>query len=103
MKLEVGKRYRNGVGEVVRIEEYDRAQAFPYRGDDGVRYLSDGRYTDAPCSSRYNLISEVLDDPPDPKWEALLVVLRELAEGNESARHAITQLERALDEEGTRL
>ena len=102
IKLEVGKRYRNGVGEVIEIEEYDAKEAFPYMGDDKSRYLSDGRFTDLYGGHRYNLVSEVPDDP-DPKWVALVGVLRELAEGNESAQHAITQLERALDEEGTRL
>jgi len=103
MKLEVGKRYRNGVGEVIRIEEYDAREARPYAGDDGTRYLSDGRVDASGMASmsRWNLVSEVPDDP-DPRWEALLVVLRELTKDNGDARHAICLLEQALDKEGTR-
>ena len=100
MKLEVGKRYRNGVGEVIRIEEYDAREARPYVGDDGIRYLSDGRVDASGMASmsRWNLVSEVPDDP-DPKWEALLVVLRELTAGNESAQHALHWLEETLETE----
>jgi hypothetical protein len=97
MKLEVGKRYRNGVGEVIEIVEYDAKDPLPYRGDDGLRYLSDGRFTDY-GGHRYNLVSEVPDDP-DPKWEALVEVLRELAEGNEMAQHALRRLEETLETE----
>ena len=103
MKLEVGKRNRNGVGEVIRIEEYDAREARPYAGDDGTRYLSDGRVDASGMASmsRWNLVSEVPDDP-DPKWEALLEVLRDLSEDNGNARFSLLQLEQALDEEGTR-
>lgn len=100
IKLEVGKRYRNGVGEVIMIVEYDAKDPLPYRGDDGFRYLSDGRVADSVMAgrSRWNLVCEVPDDP-DPKWEALVEVLRELAEGNEMAQHALRRLEETLETE----
>lgn len=96
MQLEVGKSYRNTIGEVVLIEEFDPKQKYPFSGDDGARYLSDGRFASNDWH-RYNLVSEI-PDTDDAKWQALVEVLRVLAEGNESAQYALHMLEETLKE-----
>lgn len=96
MKLEVGKSYRDTIGEVILIEEFDPEQKYPFGGNDGSRYLSDGRFADNDWH-RYNLISEVPEEGSrDARWQALVEVLDYLSEDNELARHALRRLKEEL-------
>ena len=60
LQLEVGKYYRNGAGEIIRI--IDKIDWIPYSfvGDDHVSYAEDGRFY-ADVGMAWNLIEEVTD------------------------------------------
>lgn len=58
VKLEVGKKYLNGYGSVVKIISWNPAATYhPYIGDNNVTYTEDGRYY-VDCKSAYNLVTE---------------------------------------------
>jgi len=61
LKLEDGKTYKSGNGDTVTVTLIDENSDFPFRGDNNIRYMSDGRYIledDQPMSC-FKLISEV--------------------------------------------
>ena len=63
--LEVGKRYRNREGDIVKIS-FDRSinpvGDYDFYEKNGVGYMADGRFIPNMESTKYDLIEEVKED-----------------------------------------
>src|SRR5690554_5642894 len=60
LQLEVGKYYRNGVGEIIRIDRKSHWPQYPFAGDDDVPYTEDGHVLEDE-GTVWDLVYEVTD------------------------------------------
>lgn len=67
LQLEVGKKYVDGLGKVIKIIEHRPALVHEYRGDNNETYTKNGVYDQNHngLTSKYDLVREV----PQPKIE----------------------------------
>jgi len=73
LKLEVGKKYRNRDGYVVKIvTQYEPDEFYEFRDVDGRHYSNGGQYH-MNATSRYDLIEEVIEPVKKPHKHAELI------------------------------
>lgn len=58
LKLEVGKSYKNKLGEVVKIVRYDEERYFGFYDESEMNYTDEGVYSPLDTDSQYNLVEE---------------------------------------------
>ena len=66
LKLEVGKKYVNRVGEVVEIISKDEGEPWPYVSSDGNRHKENGHFCDGISLKEFDLIEEYIEDSTKP-------------------------------------
>ena len=59
MKLTLGKKYRNHLGEEVTIVRYDEERYFCFYDETGMNYTDEGVDSPFDQDSQYNLVEEV--------------------------------------------
>lgn len=62
MKIEVGKTYKDRLGDIITIagkDVYHTTSTYPYLGDNASIYMEDGRYDSMGACEDYDLIEEV--------------------------------------------
>lgn len=63
MRIEVGKKYLNGYGDVVEITAYSPGERYPYAGvwgdDDAATYTEDGVFDSYDPEAKASLVSEL--------------------------------------------